>query len=233
MKTAIVTGASRGIGLAIAECLLDNGYLVYGISRTASPLVSRENFRQIDCNLLDTDLLTQAADQIKSSESSIDLLVNNAGIGAFGPHEQIPVTTLQQMIRLNLEAPILLCRLFLRELKQAKGHIINVSSVTAKKVSTHGCAYAATKAGLSHFSESLFEEVRKSGVKVTVLQPDMTASAFYDEQDFTYVDEKDLVIQPKQIRDALEYILKASEFLNVQELTIRPQRNQIQRKPHD
>ncbi len=233
MKTAVVTGSSRGIGLAIAERLLKNGYFVYGISRTASPLVSRENFRQMNCDLLDSVQLIQTADRIRSDASSLDLLVNNAGIGAFGPHEEIPVDTLQRMIRLNLEIPILLCRLFLRELKQSKGHIINISSVTARKVSTHGCAYAATKAGLSHFSESLFEEVRKAGVKVTVLQPDITASAFYDNQDFTYVDHRDLVIQPEEIGDALEYIVKASAALNIQEITLRPQKNQIRRKPHD
>lgn len=233
MKTAVVTGSSRGIGLAIAERLLKNGYFVYGISRTASPLVSRENFRQMNCDLLDSVQLMQTADRIRSDASSLDLLVNNAGIGAFGPHEEIPVDTLQRMIRLNLEIPILLCRLFLRELKQSKGHIINISSVTARKVSTHGCAYAATKAGLSHFSESLFEEVRKAGVKVTVLQPDITASAFYDNQDFTYVDHRDLVIQPEEIGDALEYIVKASAALNIQEITLRPQKNQIRRKPHD
>lgn len=233
MKTAIVTGASRGIGFALADRLLEKGFCVYGISRTKSPLVSNMNFHQVDCDLLDTEKLKRVVEEIRSGASSIDLLINNAGIGAFGPHEQIPVDTLQKLIRLNLEAPILLCRLFLRDLKKSKGHIINVSSVTAKKVSTHGCAYAATKAGLSHFSESLFEEVRKSGVKVTVLQPDITASSFYDEQDFTYVDESDLVIQPKEIGDALEYVLNASEYMNVQELTLRPQRNQIQRKSRE
>lgn len=232
MKTAIVTGTSRGIGLAVAQRLLSLGYKVYGISRTGNfGSISHDCFIPVCCDLLDTEKLVRVVEEIIRKEPEIDLLINNAGVGCFGPHEQLDVYELRNMIRTNLEAPIILSRLLLRSLKKTRGQIINMSSVTARKISTHGCAYAATKAGLSHFSESLFEEVRKSGVRVTTLQPDITQSDFYETFDFTYSQEPETSILPAQVADAVEYILSAGDNLSVQEITLRPRKNQIQRKP--
>ena len=231
MKTAIVTGTSRGIGQAVALRLLSLGYKVYGISRTGNiGVIGHENFVSVCCDLLDTEKLIRVVEGIVSDAGGIDLLINNAGVGCFGPHEQLDVYELRTMMRTNLEAPVILCRLLLRDLKKSHGQIINMSSVTAKKISTHGCAYAATKAGLSHFSESLFEEVRKSGVRVTTLQPDITRSGFYDPLDFTWSEDEDTSILPDQVADAVEYIVTAGDNLAVQEITLRPRKNQIRRK---
>jgi short-subunit dehydrogenase len=228
MKTAILTGSSKGIGQALLKRLLSLDYKVYGLSRT--PQVSRENFIPVECNLLDTNKLVETIKSIEKNEPNINLLVNNAGVGFFGPHEEINVGNIQTMLRTNLEVPLILSHLLLRILKKNKGMIISVSSVTAKKISTHGCAYAASKAGLTHFHTSLFEEVRKTGVKVTTIHPDMTKSNFYDNSNFTYEDEEDAVLLEEQIADALEYVLTASENLVINDITLRPQKNKIKRK---
>src|SRR5690606_25759717 len=178
MKTAILTGSSKGIGKALLKRLLSLDYKVYGLSRT--PQSPMENFIPVECDLLDTDKLIETIKSIEKKEPNIHLLVNNAGVGFFGPHEEINVKNIQTMLRTNLEVPIILTHLLLRTLKKNKGMIISISSVTAKKVSTHGCAYSASKAGLTHFYTSLFEEVRKTGVKITTIHPDMTKSNFYD-----------------------------------------------------
>ena len=158
-------------------------------------------------------------------------MVNNAGVGFFGPHEEINVKNIQTMLRTNLEVPIILTHLLLRTLKKNKGMIISISSVTAKKVSTHGCAYSASKAGLTHFYTSLFEEVRKTGVKITTIHPDMTKSNFYDNSNFIYdEDDDDSVLLEEQIADTLEYALTASKNLVVNDITLRPQKNKIKRK---
>jgi len=230
MKTAILTGASKGIGLAMAKRLVSLGYKVYGLSRSNDISFSHTNFVPVKCDLLNTDQLLTTVAAILDQEPHINLLINNAGIGFFGPHEQIAVKDIQSMIRTNLEVPLILCRLVLRTLKKNKGMIISISSVTAKKVSTHGCAYAATKAGLSHFLTSLFEEVRKSGVKITTIHPDITKSNFYDSLDFTYADEEDAAITDEQIADALEYVLSNSSKVVVSDITLRPQLNRINRK---
>ncbi|NLN03472.1 MAG: SDR family oxidoreductase [Clostridiaceae bacterium] len=228
MKIAIVTGSSKGIGKSIVKRLLSLGYKVYGISRTVA--FEDENFIPVVCDILDTNSLLEAVDEIRKKESRLDLLVNNAGIGVFGPHEQLNAKDLQKMVRLNLEAPILLTNRLLREIIHSKGTVIFISSVTAKKTSTYGCAYAATKAGLSKFAESLFEEVRKKGVKITVIHPDMTMTNFYDKSDFTCDDNDDTYISSEQVADCVEFVLNMDSNLVVNDITLRPQINRIKRK---
>lgn len=231
MKIAILTGASKGIGLSISKKLISLNYKVYGISRSFKDMsFSHNNYIPIECDILDTNKLIKTIDFIKSLETEINLLVNNAGVGYFGPHETLKVKDIQTMLRTNLEAPLILSNILLRDLKKSKGSIISISSVTAKKISTHGCAYGASKAGLSHFFESLFEEIRKSGVKITTIHPDITKSNFYDNLDFTYEDEKDTVLLSEQIADAVEYILSNEDNLVVNDITLRPQKNRIKRK---
>jgi len=231
MKVAVLTGASRGIGLEIAKRLVALDYKVYGLARSfESTDFYHENFIPIVCDVQDTGKLEKVIGDIEKKEPEIHLLVNNAGVGYFGPHEQIWVKGIQAMVRTNLEAPLILCRLLLRTLKKSRGTIISISSVTAKKISTHGCAYAATKAGLTHFFNSLFEEVRKYGVKVTTIHPDMTKTGFYDNLDFTCEDEADAALTAEQIADAVEYVLGSGDNLAVNDITLRPQKNRIKRK---
>jgi hypothetical protein len=232
MKTAIVTGASSGIGLEITRTLLHMDYKVYGLSRKEIPLPdSGSTLIPVECDLLETKKLQASVVAILDAEPTLDLLVNCAGTGLFGPHEQLNSEALSRMLRLNLEVPVLLCRLTLRALKASRGKIINISSITAEKDSTHACAYAASKAGLSHFSKSLFEEVRKYGVGVTVIQPDMTRTPFYDSLDFEPGIEAGAAILPEQVADAVRYILESSGNLVVSEVSLRPQLGRILRKP--
>ncbi len=241
MKTAIVTGAGKGIGQALTRRLINLDYKVYGLSRTfdtsADPtpdgsfsLADQNRFIAVSCDLLDTSDLVRKIEAIIREEPRIDLLVNNAGVGFFGPHEQLTVQQIQTMTRTNLEVPLILAKLLLRPLKDSQGTFLSISSAAARKISTHGCAYAATKAGLAHFSASLFEEIRKAGVKVVTLLPDMTESHFYDKLDFSYAQESDAYILADQVADALEYVLQADRNLVVEELVLRPQKNRIIRK---
>ncbi len=230
-KTALVTGASSGIGLAITRMLLTKGWTVYALARREFSLPPESGrLRSVPCDLLDAKALCAAVDRVLSEAPAINLLVNCAGVGLFGPHEQLKPEKLSEMLRLNLEVPIILCRLTLRALKDSKGKIINISSVTAEKDSVFGCAYAASKAGLTKFSKSLQEEVRKSGVGVSVIQPDLTRTAFYESLDFEPDADPAAALLPEQVSDAVAYILDAPENLIVEELTLRPQINRIRRK---
>ena len=232
MKTAIVTGASSGIGLEIVKTLVGMEYRVYGLARDFGKSgFSDPDFIPVTCDVTDTAQLQSAVQAIKEKEKQgIFLLVNNAGVGFFGPHEQLKPRQIEIMTATNLQAPLILTSLLLRDIKQSQGFIINIASVTAKKSSTHGCAYAATKAGLAHFSLSLFDEIRKTGAKVVCIYPDMTQTAFYDQADFREGDDPESYITPRDVAEAVKMVLAQPAGTVVTELTIRPQKHQIVRK---
>lgn len=231
MKCAIVTGASSGIGLEIAKVLLNNNYKVYGLARDFSKTdLEHINFIKETCDITQTFLLEEKIKCIRSIENEIFILVNNAGVGYYGPHEEINTKKLHTMIATNLEAPIILTHLLLRDLKKNSGYIINISSITAKKASPIGCAYSATKAGLSHFSEGLFEETRKAGVKVIAIHPDMAKTEFYQNASFREGDLPESYITGECIANAVEVILNQREGTVLTDITIRPQKHMITKK---
>lgn len=231
MKTAIVTGASSGIGAAITEMLLAQGYQVFGFGRNFRELSveASELFHPITCDLMK---LTELTEQIKTIKKNHDihLLVNNAGVGFFGPHEELSPTKIHAMVTTNLEVPMVLSQLLLRDLKKNQGTIINISSITAKKSNTYGCAYGATKAGLSSFSTSLFDEVRKYGVKVVTIHPDMTQTNFYRNANFSEGDTLDSYLLPEEVAATCKSILDLRDGLVVTDLTLQPQVHRLTKR---
>lgn len=231
MKTALVTGVSSGIGQAIAIRLLNLQFKVYGLSRTPSKdnvLCESPNFHPILCDLTNTSTLVQIIDEIKQQEE-LNLLVNNAGVGYYGPHEELNPKKIHEMTTVNLEVPLLLTNLLLRDLKKTQGTILNISSITAEKSNPHGCAYGATKAALSSFSSSLFEETRKYGVKVITIQPDMTQTNLYRNANFREGTTPDTYLTSEEIADAVEYALSLRDGVVLREITLTPQKHQITR----
>lgn len=230
MKRVLITGATSGIGLAISKKLLSMGYIVYGVGRDFSKVdIEDNNFYPIVCDLVKYQNIEEMVKKLKK-EVEIDILINCAGIGYFGPHEEINPTKLHKMIALNLEAPLILTQLLLRDLKKREGVIINISSITATKSSTYGCAYSATKAGLVHFSKGLFDEVRKTGVQVISILPDITKTPFYDKLNFREGEEEESYILPECVADAVENILSQRRGTVITEVIIQPQKHIIRRK---
>ncbi len=232
MKTVLLTGASSGIGLATGLRLAKEGYTIYGIGRTFDETIPYpETFHQFACDITEEKSLQKTLQHIKELMPSPapDILIHSAGVGLYGLQETLEVTDIQSLVRTNLEAPIRITTEFLSYMKQRKsGHILFLSSVTAKKSNTYGCAYGATKAGLLSFANSLFDEVRKNGIKVTTLLPDMTQTNLYRNADFTA--DETACLFPEDIADTISYILHCGDHLNVTELTIQPQRHRIQKK---
>lgn len=230
MKIALVTGATSGIGLSICKKLLNMNFKVIGLGRDFSKVnIENENFIKIICDLKKYQNIETVIKNIRK-EYSVDLLINSAGVGFFGPHEEINASKLHNLVALNLEAPLILTQLLLRDIKKNQGTIINISSITAKKSSVFGCAYSATKAGLSHFSKGLFDEVRKSGVKVVCLHPDITKTPFYDNLNFKEGENPESFILPECIAEAVEFVLSTRPETVISEMTIQPQKHQIQKK---
>lgn len=231
-QAALITGASSGIGLAISKQLASMGYEVFGIGRNFAdhPLWKEDMLHPIVCDLLDTNQLCEHIRQIKA-KAQVHVLVNNAGVGYYGLHEELNPKKIQELVRTNLEVPMILAQQLLRELKKNAGYMINIASVTAYKTNPHGCAYGATKAGLASFSASLFDEARKYGVKVVTISPDMTQTNLYRNADFREGDDVDTYLLPEEVANAVAFILSQREGIAITELTLRPQKHRIQKHP--
>ena len=194
--TAVVTGSSSGIGLALSRMLVKNGYEVFGFGRNFERAEAQEfckeqpeKFHAVVCDITDTQALCAHIKEIDKNYR-VTVLVNNAGVGYYGLHEELNPKKIQKMVRTNLEAPMILTQQLLRTLKKNRGTVLNISSVTAAQSNPHGCAYGATKAGLSGFAKSLFDEVRKYGVRVITIQPDMAKTDLYRNADFCEGEEE-------------------------------------------
>lgn len=207
----LLTGFSSGIGKAIAQNLKKNGYTIYTLKSRLEDTQSLEN---------------EVHELLKKID--IDVLINVAGFGIFEPHEEIDYKKLELMIDVNLKAPILLTNLTLRSLKKTKGHIINITSVEATKHSKFSAAYTASKSGLRDFSLSLFEELRKSGVGITSINPDMTDTNFFDDLRFSPSKKEKNHLLADEIAQAVFSILKMDGV--VTDITIRPQFFGIEKK---
>lgn len=226
IKAAVVTGASSGIGLAIANMLIDEGYEVYGIGREFK---SEVKFNSITCDLTDEDKLSAIVSYIKA-KANISMLVNCAGIGVYGLHGEIKTKDIRSLVRTNLEVPMILTHEFLASIRDNQGWIINISSVTAEKVNTHGAAYGATKAGLTSFTHSVFDEYRKHGVKVINIEPDMTDTNLYRDSDFKATGEADSSLFADDISDLISSIINQREGVVVTDIIVKPQLHRISKK---
>ena len=140
-----------------------------------------------------------------AKSTQLHILVNAAGVGYYGLHEELNVKQIQTLVRTNLEVPMILTNRLLRTLKQNRGHIINVSSITAKQNNPHGCAYGAVKAGL-------------------------TDTDLYRDADFTCAKEAGCYLESEQIAQAVRFLLEQPKGTVIPELTIRPQYHRIARK---
>lgn len=227
-KKAIVTGGSSGIGKAIAKVLLLNGFEVYALGREFDN-EEVDSLHKMAIDLLDTNLLSNTIKDINVNHD-VSLLVNCAGVGFYGLHEELNIQKIQTLVRTNLEVPMIITNMLLRDFKKNRGLIINIASVTAQEVNPHGAAYGATKAGLLSFSQSIFEEARKYGVKVTSILPDMTDTNLYRDSDFTVDDDVMAYLKPEDVSSVVDFIINAPDNQVLSQVTLKPQLKRIKRK---
>jgi len=222
-KTALITGASSGIGLACVKALLDLDYHVYGMARDFSKsTLYHDNFTPIMIDL--------SKEKNYPDIPHLTVLIHSAGIGHFAPHEELSIQEIEAMISLNLTAPLLLTRHYLRVLKKERGFIFNINSISGIEPALFGAAYGASKAGLSHFGTSLFKEARKSGLKVVNINPDITKTAFFDNLHFQESADALAYIEPEDIAQVIVDVLGQREGTVITDITIQPQKFQIKKK---
>ena len=229
-KVALVTGAGRGIGKAVARSLARAGCHVILSSRTIAQIeeVEREIRREggsatvVGADLTDDDAIAYLVDESRRACGAVDILVNNAGWGKRATVVKARIEDWDQTFRLNLRAPMILAQRFLPAMiEKGEGAVINVGSVSGKSGEANGAAYSTSKFGLIGFTQSLYEEVREHGIKVAVILP-----GFVDTPMIPPVKNLDRskMIQADDVAQSVLYILNSPPTACPVEITIRPQR---------
>ncbi|MCB9071977.1 MAG: SDR family oxidoreductase [Bdellovibrionaceae bacterium] len=187
MKTALVTGASSGIGWEIAKLLGEQGHHLILVARSEDKLLELKKLLQntpitIDIIPLDLSLATAPQtlfEKVNSLGRTVDILVNNAGFGEAGAFSDIDLKRQADMIQVNVTTLTALTHLFLPAMKEKRsGHIVNIASTAAFQPGPYMAVYFATKAYVLLLSEALSEELCESGVYVTAICPGATHSGF-------------------------------------------------------
>ena len=177
-KTAIVTGASSGIGRASAEALARAGFSVFGTSRRAGGNTP-DGVTMLTCDVTDDASVNILISTVLSRTGRIDVLVNNAGIGLFGGAEESSIAQVQALFNVNFFGVLRVTNAALPSMRhQGAGRIINISSVLGLMPAPYSAYYSATKHALEGYSESLDHEIRAFNIRVSLVEPAYTRSVF-------------------------------------------------------
>jgi NAD(P)-dependent dehydrogenase (short-subunit alcohol dehydrogenase family) len=176
---ALVTGASSGIGKEAALALVAAGYQVIGTSRNTANVTGPQGVTFLNLDVASDESVAAVVEQVIERFGRIDVLVNNAGIGAAGAAEETSVAQAQQVFDINVFGVIRMTNAVLPHLRaQGSGRIINVSSVVGFMPQPYMAVYAASKHAIEGYSESVDHEVRQYGVRVLLVEPAWTNTAF-------------------------------------------------------
>ncbi|MEM1283733.1 MAG: SDR family oxidoreductase, partial [Chlamydiota bacterium] len=185
--TVIVTGASRGIGSAITDRLTKSGCKVVGIARSFNESHKElPRFTPYSLDLSVVDNLPESLKSLAKKHSGVDTLICNAGQGLFGNLEELSYEQIQQLMNINFLSHVYLVKAFLPQMKQAKkGNIILIGSEAALAGRRQGSIYCASKFALRGFTQALREECASSGIRVTLINPGMVQTSFFDDLHFS------------------------------------------------
>ena len=226
----MVTGAGRGIGRAIALLAAENGCRTMLASRSADQLAAVQGeivARGGQASWLRTDLARQEdmaalVQQTLDRFGAIDFLVNNAGWGIKANVAKARVPDWERTLRINLLAPMILSQLVLPTLvARQSGAVVNIASISGRAGQGGSAAYAASKAGLIAFSQSLFEEVREHNIKVAAIIPGFVDTGMIPP--VRHLD-RSRMIQPEDVAQAVLFVLTTPPTACPVEITVRPQR---------
>jgi NAD(P)-dependent dehydrogenase (short-subunit alcohol dehydrogenase family) len=182
-KTALVTGASSGMGKEIAKRLIADGFQVYVAARSVEKMADLATLGAVPLRLdISKEAEIQSAvDTILQQVGGVDVLVNNAGFGLYGPAEDIPIDEARYQFEVNVFGPARLTQLLLPAMrKKGSGTIVNITSMGGKIYSLLGGWYHATKHALEGWSDCLRLELAPLGIKVVIVEPGLIETAFGD-----------------------------------------------------
>ncbi len=223
-KLAVVTGGTRGIGRAIAQGLLDSGAQVAICGRTqqaaetaANELVSSGGFAVgAGCDVSKPDEVARFFRFVDEHLGGVDILINNAGVGAFKPVADLTIEEWRRVIDTNLSGVFYCCREAMPRLrKRGGGYVINISSLAGKNPFAGGAAYNASKFGLNGFSEAMMLDHRYENIRVSYIMPGSVSTGFM-------TGDADWKISACDIAEIVLSLLRMPERTLVSRVEVRP-----------
>jgi NADP-dependent 3-hydroxy acid dehydrogenase YdfG len=228
--TAIVTGASSGIGFAIARALTGAGARVAMLARGAERLRARATdigslALPLQCDVGDAVAVQRAAGEARAAFGSApDILVSNAGLFPLARVEETSIESFARTLDVNLLAPFVLARTFLGDLRaRGRGHLVTIGSIADRVVFPENSAYAASKFGARALHEVLRQELRGTGVRATLVSPGPVDTPLWDavkpetRPGFT---PRSAMLEPADVADAVLYAVTRPPHVDVEELRL-------------
>ena len=231
-NVAVITGASSGIGEATARALTAEGYRVALLARRADRIEALaaelgETAIAITADVTDRDSLVAAANHVERELGGADVLVNNAGVMLLAPFSADQRAEIRQMVEVNLLGTMTTTEVFLDQLRDAGGDLVNISSVAGRTARAGNAAYAATKWGINGWSEALRQELQPD-VRVIIIEPGAVATELTDH--ITHPEAKQgaqqlyerLAITADDIAEIIAFAVTRPRRLTLNEILVRP-----------
>lgn len=223
-RTFLISGARGGIGNAICQQLLEQGHHIIALTRSHEQLFTESGrCTTVQIDLADTRHLPAQLHDLAKQHPNIDGLILCAGKGQFGGLEEFSYEQIQQLMDLNFLSQAWLTRAFLPTLKRKQqGDVIFIGSEAALTGSRKGSIYCASKFALRGFSQALRDECAKSGIRVTLINPGMVKTDFFDELSFKHGEDESNYILPDDVAEAVSMVINLRGNTVIDEINLSP-----------
>ncbi|HLW94488.1 MAG TPA: SDR family oxidoreductase [Solirubrobacteraceae bacterium] len=230
--TCVITGASSGIGAATARTLHSQGHRIALLARRGERIRALaaelgERALAVEADVTDRDSLVGAAEAVRAELGRTDILINNAGVMLLGPFGSEQRADYRPMIEVNLLGVITATEVFLPQLRDGGGQLINVSSVAARIARPGNAVYAATKWGLGGFTEALRQELHPD-IRVSLIEPGAVATELAEH--ITHAETKQMVkesgreiaIAAEEIAEIIAFVISRPASVTLNDILVRP-----------
>lgn len=222
-KICIITGASKGIGLACAKKFIANGFIVISGSRSNSNPINSANFEFIKTDVSKEEDVKNLIETTISKYGKIDVLINNAGFGLFANLIDSKTEHFDSMFATNVRGLYLCCRYTAKHMiEKESGTIINIASIAGKTTVPSASIYSATKHAVMGLSGALFAEVRKHNVRVTTVCPGSVDTHFFDAPGTILNSSRESILSPEDIAEACYLAAALPINATISEIELRP-----------
>lgn len=230
--TILISGSSSGIGRAISEKLLTENYSIIGLARRHEKFNPKNsNYFSYSIDFAKIAVLEEKIKMIQTKHSDINTLICCAGYGEFSELEQFSVEKMQNLMNVNFLSQAILIKFFLPLFKKNKsGKVFIIGSECALEGQKKGTLYCASKFALRGFAQSLRKECAASEIQVTLINPGLVRTPFFDDLSFQPGRDETHAIESLQISDMISFLLKQKANFLYEEINLQPMKKVIEKK---